>query len=53
MTISEIDAHLQKIWKEYDLEPEIKERGFAFAEPKRAELRPTAELLYSILDGMI
>jgi len=38
MTISEIDARLQKIWKEYDLEPGIKERGFAFAEPKRAEL---------------
>lgn len=38
MTISEIDARLQKIWKEYNLEPEVKERGFVFAEPKRAEL---------------
>ena len=27
MTISEIDARLQKIWKEYELEPEFKERG--------------------------
>lgn len=38
MTITEIDARLQKIWKEYELEPEVKERGFVFAEPKRAEL---------------
>jgi len=38
MTIYEIETYLQKTWDESLLTSEIKERGFAFADPVKADL---------------
>ena len=38
MTINEIEEYLLKTWKECQLKQEVKERGFAFAAPIKADL---------------
>ena len=38
MKINEIEEYLQKTWKECQLKQEVKERGFAFADPIKADL---------------
>ena len=38
MTIEEIDKTLKEIWADCDLNPEVKERGYVFADPKKSDL---------------